>query len=148
MATTHQNQNDRELVRILLPAGTLGVNISSPDPSFESNNHVWVVGVFASSPMAGGNLVPGDWIVSIYECGVHGQGSGFCKGILAATAKSTTRTMVVLRSRALQSFTDQKENTVNTKTATNQAIPLVTPHQKPSLLLSRKAARRTLLSRR
>jgi hypothetical protein len=139
MATTHQNQNDRELVCIQLPAGSLAVNIRSPDASFESNNHVWVLNVKANSPLAGSSssgsgtskLVPGDWIVSINECNVHGQGVGFCKGILAATAQSTTRTMVVLRSRTPQSFIEQKENTVNARTATNQAMPLVTPHQKP-----------------
>lgn len=72
--------------------------------------------------------------MSINECSVLGQGSGFCKGILAATAVSTTRT-VVLRSRTptQPSMQAQKENSVNVHTnatASNQATPLVTPLEK------------------
>jgi hypothetical protein len=137
MTTTNQNQNDRVLVHIPLPAGKLGVSINDPEPQYATNNHVWVRDVTANSPLTG-KLVPGDWIVRINEFGAHGRGVGFCEGILAATAVSTTRIMVVLRSRtsspAQRSVDQQKENTVNTKTNTavntnNQAMPTVTPHQ-------------------
>jgi hypothetical protein len=126
--TTHQNDHDRVLVHIPLPAGILGVNISDPVPQFESNNHVWVLSVKANSPLLAGSsgsskLETGDWIVSINECDVHGQVASFCLGILAATVKSTTRKMVVLRSRTPQRFIYQEEDTdVNTtKTTNNQA---------------------------
>ena len=127
--TTHQNDRDRVLVHIPLPAGILGVNISDPVPQFESNNHVWVLSVKASSPLLAGNsngaskLETGDWIVSINECDVHGQVASFCLGILAATVKSATRKMVVLRSRTPQRFIYQKEDTitdVNTTNSTNK----------------------------
>jgi formylmethanofuran:tetrahydromethanopterin formyltransferase len=124
--TTHRNQSDRVLVRIPLPAGILGVNISDPVPQFESNHHVWVLSVKANSSGTS-KLETGDWVVSINECDVHGQVASFCLGILAATVKSTTRKMVVLRSRTPQRFIYQEENTVNTtNTTNNQAIAMAT----------------------
>jgi hypothetical protein len=154
--TTHPNPNDRVLVHIPLPAGMLGVNISGPVPQYESYNHVWVLDVTANSPLAAaagdnGNandkalVLPGDWIVSINECAVHGQGAGFCQGILAATAGSTTRHMVVLRSRTPQRFIYQEENT-NTTTAVNHQAMTTTatmknppPPLQPSALSNMKA---------
>jgi hypothetical protein len=134
--TTQQNDRDRVLVHITLPAGILGVYISDPVPQFESNNHVWVLGVKDNSPLAGSSgsgsgtskLETGDWIVSINECDVRSQVASFCLGILAATVKSATREMVVLRSRTPQRFIYQEEDTTDntTNTTNNQATAMST----------------------